>query len=178
MDSNEKRLFKAAQSGNADAFGALYALYAQELYRYAYAILRDSHTAEDAVQETCIKVYTNIQNIRKPDAVKAYFFKTLQNTAKTLLRRGAFTVCGAEIPEDSPAPDNTESLVADRTDLQRALLRLTEEERQIVLLSAVAGFTSKEIAATVDLTAGAVRSKLSRSLEKLRTYLSEKECAK
>ena len=178
MDSNEKRLLKAAQSGNADAFGALYALYAQELYRYAYAILRDSHTAEDSVQEACIKVYTNIQNIRKPDAVKAYFFKTLQNTAKTLLRRGAFTVCGAEIPEDSPAPDNTESLAADRTDLQNALLRLTEEERQIVLLSAVAGFTSKEIAATVDLTAGAVRSKLSRSLEKLRTYLSEKECAK
>lgn len=178
MDSNEKRLLKAAQSGNADAFGALYALYAQELYRYAYAILRDSHTAEDAVQEACIKVYTNIQNIRKPDAVKAYFFKTLENTAKTLLRRGAFTVCGAEIPEDSPAPDNTESLAADRTDLQNALMRLTEEERQIVLLSAVAGFTSKEIAATVDLTAGAVRSKLSRSLEKLRTYLSEKECAK
>lgn len=178
MDSNEKRLLKAAQSGNADAFGALYALYAQELYRYAYAILRDSHTAEDAVQEACIKVYTNIQNIRKPDSVKAYFFKALQNTAKTLLRRGAFTVCGAEIPEDSPAPDNTESLAADRTDLQNALLHLSEEERQIVLLSAVAGFTSKEIAATVDLTAGAVRSKLSRSLEKLRTYLAEEECAK
>lgn len=177
MDSNEKRLLKAAKAGNAQAFGALYALYAQELYRYAYAILRDSHTAEDAVQEACIKVYTNIQNIRKPDRVKAYFFKALQNTAKTMLRRGAFTVCGAEIPEDSPAPDNTEATASDRTDLQNALMRLTEEERQIVLLSAVAGFTSKEIAATVDLTAGAVRSKLSRSLEKLRTYLSEKECA-
>ncbi|MGN0571097.1 MAG: RNA polymerase sigma factor [Candidatus Fimenecus sp.] len=178
MDSNEKRLFKDAQSGNADAFGALYGLYAQELYRYAYAILRDRHTAEDAVQEACIKVYTNIRNIRKPDAVKAYFFKALQNTAKTALRRGTFTICGDEIPEDSPAPDNTESTASDRTDLQNALLRLTEEERQIVLLSAVAGFTSKEIAATVDLTAGAVRSKLSRSLEKLRTYMSEKECTK
>lgn len=176
MESNEKRLFKAARSGNADAFGALYALYAQELYRYACAILRDRHTAEDAVQETCIKVYTNLKNIQKPDAVKAYFFKTLQNTAKTILRRGAFTVCGDEISETHPAPDNTETLAADRADLQRALMRLSEEERQIVLLSAVAGFTSKEIAETVDLTAGAVRSKLSRSLKKLRTYLAEKEC--
>lgn len=176
MESNEKRLFKAARSGNADAFGALYALYAQELYRYACAILHDRHTAEDAVQETCIKVYTNLKNIQKPDAVKAYFFKTLQNTAKTILRRGAFTVCGNEISETHPAPDNTETLAADRTDLQRALMRLSEEERQIVLLSAVAGFTSKEIAETVDLTAGAVRSKLSRSLEKLRIYLAEKEC--
>ena len=158
MESNEKRLFKTAKSGDADAFGALYALYANELYRYACAILHDRHTAEDAV--------------------KAYFFKTLQNTAKTLLRRGAFTVCGAEIPENSPAPDNTESTASDRTDLQNALMHLSEEERQIVLLSAVAGFTSKEIAATVDLTAGAVRSKLSRSLQKLRTYLAEEECAK
>ena len=94
------------------------------------------------------------------------------------MRRGAFTVCGAEIPENSPAPDNTESTASDLTDSQNALLHLSEEERQIVLLSAVAGFTSKEIAATVDLTAGAVRSKLSRSLQKLRTYLAEEECAK
>lgn len=178
MESNEKRLFHAAQAGDANAFGALYALYANELYRYAYAILRDRHAAEDAVQETCIKVYTNLKNIQKSDAVKAYFFKTLQNTAKTLLRRGTLTVYGEEIPETQPACDNTEATASDRTDLQNALLRLTEEERQIVLLSAVAGFTSKEIAATVDLTAGAVRSKLSRSLEKLRTYLAEEECAK
>ena len=176
MESNEKRLFKAARSGNADAFGALYALYAQELYRYACAILRDRHTAEDAVQETCIKVYTNLKNIQNADAVKAYFFKTLQNTAKTILRRGTLTVYGEEISETQPASDNTEATASDRTDLQNALMRLSDEERQIVLLSAVAGFTSKEIAETVDLTAGAVRSKLSRSLEKLRTYLAEKEC--
>lgn len=178
MNTDEKRLLKAAQAGNADAFGALYALYADELYRYAFAILHDRHTAQDAVQETCLKVYTNLNCIRKPDAIKAYFFKTLQNTAKTVLRRSALTVYKEDVPEDFPAPDNTESLAADRTDLQNALDALSEEERQIVLLSAVAGFTSKEIAETVDLTAGAVRSKLSRSLQKLRTYLSEQECAK
>ena len=176
MESNEKRLFKTAKSGDADAFGALYALYANELYRYACAILHDRHTAEDAVQETCIKVYTNLKNIQNADAVKAYFFKTLQNTAKTILRRGTLTVYGEEIPETQPASDNTEATASDRTDLQNALMRLSDEERQIVLLSAVAGFTSKEIAETVDLTAGAVRSKLSRSLEKLRSYLAEKEC--
>lgn len=178
MAHNEKQLLKSAQAGDAQAFGALYALYADELYRYACAVFQNRHDAEDAVQDTCIKVYTNLKNIQKPDRVKAYFFKTLQNTVKTMLRRGTFTVCGEEIPETHPAPDNTESLAAERTDLQNALMRLSDEERQIVLLSAVAGFTSKEIAETVDLTAGAVRSKLSRSLEKLRTYLVEKECVK
>lgn len=178
MNTDEKRLLKAAQAGDADSFGALYALYADELYRYACAVLHDRHTAEDAVQETCLKVYTNLNRIQRPDAVKAYFFKALQNTAKTVLRRRAFTVYEEDVSAEMPAPDSTETLAADRTDLSRALSVLSEEERQIVLLSAVAGFTSKEIAATVDLTAGAVRSKLSRSLQKLRTYLSEQECAK
>lgn len=49
MNTDEKRLLKAAQAGNAAAFGALYALYADELYRYAFAILHDRHTAQDAV---------------------------------------------------------------------------------------------------------------------------------
>lgn len=171
MDASEKRLFKRAKAGDADAFGALYALYANELYRYACAILRDKHLAEDAVQETCIKVYTNLQNLKNPDAFRAYFFKVLSNTAKTMLRRKAFTPVGEVLNETLSAPDNTEATASDRTDLEHALLRLSDEERQIVLLSAVAGLTSKEIAETVDLTAGAVRSKLSRSLQKLRTYI-------
>ena len=64
MESNEKRLFHAAQAGDANAFGALYALYANELYRYAYAILRDRHAAEDAVQETFLKAYRGLPKFR------------------------------------------------------------------------------------------------------------------
>lgn len=174
MATAEKQLLKAAQAGNSEAFGALYALYANELYAYACAVLQDRHTAEDAVQETCLKVYMNLKSIRKPEAVKAYFFKTLSNTAKTLLRRNSLAPVG-ELREEMSAPDCTEDVAETRTDLGRALKTLSEEERQIVLLSAVAGFTSKEIADVTDLTAGSVRSKLSRSLKKLRTDLTEQE---
>lgn len=165
-------LLEQAKNGNTSAFGALYALYAKQAYAYACAILKNPHAAEDAVQETCIKVYENVRNIRNPDAFRAYFFKTLSNTAKTMLRRSGFREVGGEVSESVPAPENTAQTAELRTDLAAALERLSEEERQIVLLSAVAGLQSKEIAQAVGLTAGAVRSKLSRSLQKLRIYLS------
>ncbi len=172
MEYTAAALLKQAKDGNASAFSALYARYAEEAYRYARAILKDAHAAEDAVQETCIKVYQNVRNIRNPDAFKAYFFKTLSNTAKTMLRRSALCAVGTELSEDCPASENTAQTAELRTDLAAALDTLSEEERQIVLLSAVAGLCSKEIADAVGMTAGAVRSKLSRSLQKLRTYLS------
>lgn len=169
---NTAALFNRAKNGDAAAFGALYALYAEQAYRYACAILKNPHAAEDAVQESCIKVYQNLRSIRNPDAFRAYFFKTLSNTAKTMLRRSTLHPIGEDALRTARASENTAQTAELRTDLTAALDRLTDEERQIVLLSAVAGLRSKEIADAVGLTAGAVRSKLSRSLQKLRTYLS------
>ena len=58
------------------------------------------------------------------------------------------------------------------TELAEAMSLLSDEERSIVLLSVIGGLSSKEIAETTDLSAGAVRSKLSRSLAKMREFLS------
>ncbi len=165
-------LLTRAQNGDSAAFGELYGLFAAELYRYACAILKNPQDAEDMVQETCIKVYTNIKNIRNPDNCKAYFFKVLSNTAKTHLRQKSLMPQSASLPETAQSTENTELTAVERSDLQTALSALSEEERQIVLLSAVAGLHSREIAEAVGLTAGGVRSKLSRALQKMRSSLS------
>ena len=57
-------------------------------------------------------------------------------------------------------------------EITEALSRLSDEEREIVLLSAVGGLTSSEISNITGLTSGSVRSKLSRSLSKMRDFLS------
>ena len=59
----------------------------------------------------------------------------------------------------------------ERSELKFALEKLTEEERDIVLLSILGGLKSREIAKISSLTSGSVRSKLSRSLAKMREYL-------
>jgi RNA polymerase sigma-70 factor (ECF subfamily) len=58
-------------------------------------------------------------------------------------------------------------------ELEEALEQLTEQEREIVLMAVVGGLKSPEIAEATGLTAGSVRSKLSRSLSKMRRYLEE-----
>ena len=79
-----------------------------------------------------------------------------------------------EIPEEMVDVSNALA-AASRIDqaliLQEALQKLSDDERNIVLLSVVSGLTSKEIAEITGMTAGSVRSSLSRSLTKLRGYL-------
>lgn len=175
MKSMTETLLKRAKSGDSSAFAELYGLYAKELYAYACAILKDAQDAQDIVQDTCLKVYTNIKRIHSPERCKAYFFRVLSNTAKTHLRRKSLTPVYGKFSEVLCAPEDTEALAVERADLQAALSALSDEERQIVLLSALAGLSSREISEIVGLTAGSVRSKRSRALQKMRSKLSFQE---
>ncbi len=173
MENTAAALLLRAQAADAEAFGQLYALYANELYAYALAVLRDPHDAEDAVQEACVRVYRAVRSIRKPERFKAYFFKTLSNTAKTLARKRTLTVVTDEIEPTAPDITNDVHIAELRADLQKALAALKDDERQVVLLSAIAGLRSAEIAEALGMTAGTVRSKLSRALRKMRPFLAE-----
>ncbi len=77
--------------------------------------------------------------------------------------RNTLNIDEMEIPTDS---GNTVSV-----ELREALATLSEEEKDIVLLSAVAGYSSKEIGQITKLKPATVRSKLSRSLAKMREFL-------
>ena len=165
-------LLESAQSGNADSFGLLYGMYRRELYLYALKFLGNREDAEDAVQQASIKVYTGILNIKNPDAFKAYYFKALANTARSMLSGKSLRVVGNdEEIINTPSPEQTENTAIENVEINRALKLLSDDEREIVLLSTLGGFNSKEIAKITDYTAGSVRSKLSRALSKMREEL-------
>jgi len=169
-----KVLLEAAQSGNAECFGQLYGMYQKELYLYAYKFLGNREDAEDAVQQASIKVYTGINNIKNPDAFKAYYFKALSNTARSMLTKRSLHIVGDEEElANVPSELSTEADAVNNCDLNRAFSLLDDNEREIVLLSVVGGFTSKEISRITTLTGGSVRSKLSRALAKMRAVLQE-----
>lgn len=174
VEKDMKSLLIKAQGGNADAFGEIYSFYALELYRYALKYLGNTYDAEDAVSESALKVFKSVGDIKNPDKLKAYFFKTLSNTARTMLKRNSLKIV-EDIDEGLPSSENLEDDAVLRNDLNEALKTLSEEERNIVLLSAVGGFNSKEIAKITDASSGTIRSKLSRALSKLRKELDRNE---
>lgn len=162
-----------AKKGDAEAFAELYSQYAKDFYRFAYCMLKVREDAEDCVQEAAVSVYKHLIDIRKMESFKAYFFTVLANTCKYRLKKRA--------SEQTEPFDELAFFVADSSsenislslELQQAILKLDDDERFVVILSSVAGMKSAEIGKITGLTSGAIRSKRSRSFQKLREELSK-----
>ena len=161
----EIELIKQAQQGDRRAFSALYGKYKEPLYRYARYRLGSGPDAEDAVSDCILEVWKRLPTLREPAAFRAFAFRILS------------ACCARQIRDiDAPGVAQDASLVhTDSTDthliLAEALRTITDQEREVVLLSAVSGLTSSEIAQITGQPAGTVRSTLSRSLKKLRLYI-------
>ncbi len=162
-----------AKQGDAEAFGELYEAYAKDLYRFALCMLKVREDAEDAVQDAAVSVYKHLWSIKKEESFKAYFFTVLANECRARLKRRENE---KKVPFDEIMPvlaDASNENLTLSLELQQAVSKLKDEERTVVLLSAVSGFKSSQIANILGVTSGTVRSKLSRSLRKLREELSK-----
>lgn len=168
---SEKELVVMAKAGNAKAFAQLYGIYKKKLYSYAFYRLGNAADAEDAVSDCVLSAFEQMHKLKKAEAFSSWIFRIL------------YCCCTSAMKEQIRQRDtdniddyaNTFAFAYDetneQTELKQALKVLNDEEREIVLLSVVAGFKSKEISKISGLTAGSVRSKLSRSLAKLKEEL-------
>jgi RNA polymerase sigma-70 factor (ECF subfamily) len=126
--------------------------------------------AEDAVSETVLAAWKNICRLRNGAAFSVWIYRILSNRCGTML--------AAEIKKRN----NLERIYRDTeksydegcpaAELQQALDILSDENRQIVLLSVIADLSSKEISELTGLKDSTVRSRLARSLAQMREYLS------
>lgn len=175
MEKSEKKLISAAKNGDTAAFASLYADYATQLYRFAVWYMKNPADAEDCVQDAVVQAFRNVSSLRKEDSFRSWLFKILSNVCKRKLiaKQNEYT---QETVQDDPALCKQECPAfdeADRLAVREAVATLSPEDRQVVLLSVVAGYKSDEIARMLDMNAATVRSVKSRSLAKLRTMLSE-----
>lgn len=172
MKNDLHKFIRDAQTGNSKAFASVYSFYANDLYRFALYYTGDSADAEDSVQEAVLIAFKNIAKLRKPSSFKSWMFKILSNVCKTKLINPADRLCTVPIHEIQETEADTSSAeISLSAELSEALDLLDPEEKQIVLLSVIGRYKSSEIAEILDLTAGSVRSKLSRSLKKMREQL-------
>lgn len=167
----ESDLVNKAKGGDKEAFCQLYSIYKDRLYRYAYYRLGNNDDAQDAVSDCIVSAYEQIKNLRRAEAFGSWIFKILYAACTSYVKQ---QIKQRECECADTVKCSTSLYVTideSTTELCQALDMLSSEERDIVLLSVVAGFTSKEISRITGLTAGSVRSKLSRSLTKMRNFL-------
>lgn len=160
-----------ASGGDRAAFCELYGAYKDKLYRYALYRLGNPTDAEDAVSDCIVSAYRQIGNLKKPEAFSSWLFRILYCACNALIKAQIQQRNTVDINDVEGVLRTDMQQTVDKTELQQALDILKPEEREIVLLAVVSGLSSKEISKITDLTPGAVRSKLSRSLKKMREFL-------
>ena len=168
----EALLFQIA-SGSKEALAQLYAETKSAVYGFALSILKNSHDAEDIMQEAYIRIYANAHSYKTQGKPLAWILTIVRNLAlmKKKKKKRVTTLPPEdwEIPDVTHGPDDTKLLVS-------ALLnRLTDQERQIVILHSLTALKHREIAALLDLPLPTVLSKYHRALEKLKKSMKEED---
>ena len=149
-----------------EQFWELYELVYKDMYRLAYYYLGNAQDAEDVVGETVIKAYEKFGSLRKKEAFKSWIFTILVNQCMTFLRKKAARGTTGLIEEPSFEPS-----MEDNTVVKDLLSVLSEEEKQIVVLSVFGGYKGEEIARVLHIKHGTVRTKYRRALKKMERYL-------
>jgi RNA polymerase sigma-70 factor (ECF subfamily) len=151
------------------------------LYRAAMTLSGHKETAEDMVQTTFLKAFEKFSSFTKGTNCKAWLMRILRNTWIDQLRHKK--IAGKELPldEELAAEEKDEVIWSDSQDLLenfsdeeiiKALLKLDEDQRLILYLIDVEGFTQLEVSEIMDIAVGTVKSRTSRGRNELKRSLS------
>lgn len=144
------------------------------LLRLCYAYLHDEELAKDAVQETFIKAYRNLDGFRENSSEKTWLTRIAINTCKDLQRSSWFrhvdrTITLDTLPEPvAPAEPEYESLTME-------IMKLPAKLKEAALLCWFQGMTYNEAAETLGISLQAVGSRLNRARRKLRSVMEGSE---
>jgi len=167
---DQRRLVEQAARGDHDAFALLVRDAVARLDTAARLILRDPELARDAVQEALIRAWRDLRSLRDPERFDAWIHRLTVNACLDLARRRRRRPIEVEITTlFSPSIPDLATAVADRALVDSVLRRLDERGRAIIVLHYFLGMPLTEVAATLGVPVGTVKSRLHRALGEMRT---------
>src|ERR1700761_7856430 len=134
------------------------------LRRYARALTRDVTAADDLVQDCLARALSKVHLWQEGTDLRAWLFTILHNQYVNHVRRGVRegVSVGLSETETRLTAGPSQQARLQLRDLDRALSRLPEEQRQVILLAGMEGMSYDEMAAVMDVPVGTIRSRLSR----------------
>lgn len=170
----DEDILAVARNG-PDALRRLYEKTSKGVYAYALSLLKNAHDAEDVCQETFLSIYDKAGDYEPQGKPMAWIITVAKRHALTVLRkeRGKSYIEEAEKAnaEAFSRTENTEQ----RLLLQAATEVLNDDERQIVMLKAVAGMKAREIGKILGMPLNTVLSKYHRAIGKMRLYIEKED---
>ena len=180
----ELALVQRVQSGELDAFEDLVRAHEKTVYNLALRMTGNPQDAEDMAQEAFLKAYRSLPDFRGESKFSVWLYRIVSNVCLDHLRKQSRRPASSltrededgeeqqlEVPDESQSPERLLEQKLPREAVQRGLAELPEEQRQILLLREIRGMSYEEIAETLGLEAGTVKSRIFRARKKLSAFL-------
>jgi RNA polymerase sigma-70 factor (ECF subfamily) len=173
-------LVQRAIGYDAEAFGRLYDMHVDRVYRHIYYRVSNEQDAEDLTQQVFFKAWQAIPKYKKTASPFIAWLMTISHNLvidfyRTRYKRDkAYLEADIMADESVPSPEQETEARFDQQQVRRAILQLPKDQQRVILLRFVEGFRNAEIASILGKSEGAIRVILHRGLVALR-YILEKE---
>lgn len=174
VEQRESQLTARARQGDKEAYGDLYELYLDEIYRYVYYRVNNEADAEDLTEQVFLKAWENLSNYRGDVPLKAWLYRIARNATvdhyrtkkqDIPLEESESFVDKQEQPEEKAL--NQETALR----LNGAISKLSPLHQDVIVLRFVNGYSTEEIAQILERSTGAVRVLQHRALKAIQSFL-------
>ena len=179
-------IIREVQNGDVNAFEGIVREYEKSVYNIALRMTGDREDALDVSQEAFLKAYHALPLFRGESKFSVWLYRIVSNACLDFLRerkrRAEVSLsvgdeedetAEMEIRDESLSPETLFERKLTREALQRGLLSLPEDQRKILLLREIQGFSYEEIGRILSLESGTVKSRIFRARRKLCEFLAE-----
>jgi len=167
----DRDLIAKARRGDVEAYNLLVSRWEKRIFNYLLRLVRNREDALDISQDVFLKAYQNLKKLDDPDRFSSWLFRIAHNEAFSMLRKlkpeGEITVEPATSEESGRMYPIELSLAVDG-----ALKRLSDDQREAVLLKVYQGFKFDEMAQILDCPVSTIKSRLYTALDLLRDTLA------
>ena len=162
---------------SADArFEAMVNAYSSDLYRYAYWLCRSRQLAEDLVQETFLRAWRFLDNLKDESKAKGWLITTLKREHARIYERYQPEFAEADF-DAMPSKANDSSQDPQLQALRAAITKLEDHYREPLVLQAMWGYSGEEIAEILDMPRATVNTRLFRARQQLKDILEKSDLA-
>lgn len=167
----DRDLIARTRRGDVEAYNLLVSRWEKRVFNYLLRLVNHREDAMDVAQEVFLKAYQGLVKLEDPDRFSAWLFRIAHNEAFSLLRKRRPE---GDMPAESAAFGRASTMMPLETSLavERALMELTEDHREAVLLKVYQGFKFEEMAEILGCPVSTVKSRVYAGFEQLKQTLA------
>ncbi|MFO0876919.1 MAG: sigma-70 family RNA polymerase sigma factor [Gemmataceae bacterium] len=185
MSADDHDLIAESLAGDSSAFGELVRRYQDRLFNTVYRLVDNAEDALDVVQEAFLSAYQSLDSFKGDSLFFTWLYRIAVNTAISLKRkkrvliripdRNGENLAEPADPSELNRPGHAIEQAEEERKLHRALARLSAEHRTVLVMKELEGQKYEDIAETLGVPIGTIRSRLHRARLELREMLEQEE---